>query len=119
EAPAGPPARPLAPPPLPPPPPRRARLGVAEHVRVPAHELLVDGAGRLFQVALPPFLEQQREEVDLEQEVAQLVEELVRAIRVRRVRDLVRLLDRVRDDRPSRLLAVPGTVAAQAFRQLL
>ena len=35
------------------------------------------------------------------------------------VRDLVRLLDRVRDDRPRGLLAVPGAVAAQAPRQLL
>src|SRR4029077_20108957 len=61
----------------------------------------------------------QREEVDLVQEIAELVEQLVGPARVRRVRDLVRLLARVRHDRLGRLLAVPGTVAAQAFRQLL
>ena len=79
----------------------------------------MDRARRLLEVSLSLLLEQQREEVDLEQEVAELVEELVRPLGIRRVRDLVRLLDRVRHDRPGRLLAVPGTVAAQTFRQLL
>ena len=97
----------------------RARLDVTEHVRVPAHELRVDRARCLLEVALALLLEEQREEVDLEEEVAELVEQLVGPVGERRVRDLVRLLDRVRHDRPRRLLAVPGTVPAQAFRQLL
>ena len=63
--------------------------------------------------------EEEREEVDLEEEVAELVEELLGRARGGRVRDLVRLLDGVRDDRPSGLLAVPGTVPAKALRQLL
>ena len=48
----------------------RARLLVAEHVRVAPYELCVDRARRLLEVALPLLLEQQGEEVDLEQEIA-------------------------------------------------
>ena len=88
-------------------------LGVAEHVRVPAHELLVHRRGHLRQVAGPSLLEQQREEVDLEEQVAELVEQLLVVAGERRVGDLVGLLDRVRDDRARGLLPVPGAVAAQ------
>ena len=91
----------------------------AEDVRVPAHELRVDAAGHLRQVARASLLEQEREEVDLEEEVAELVEQLLVVAGERRVRDLVGLLDRVRDDRRRGLLAVPGAVAAQALRQAL
>ena len=52
----------------------RSRLDLAEHVRVPPHELVVDPAGRLLEVAVPLLLEQEREEVDLEEQVAELVE---------------------------------------------
>ena len=67
----------------------------------------------------PALLEQQREEVDLEEQIAELVEQLRVVERDGRVRDLVRLLDRVRDDRPRGLLAIPRTVAPQAAGQLL
>jgi hypothetical protein len=79
---------------------------------MPAHELLVDRPRDAREVALPPLLQQQREEEGLEEEVAELVLELARVVAERGVGDLVGLLDRVRDDRPDRLLAVPGTVAA-------
>ena len=52
-----------------------------------------------------------------------LADALVEQLRVvaghGRVGDLVGLLDGVRDDRPRRLLAVPGTVAPKALRQTL
>ena len=48
---------------------------------------------------MPRSCEQQREEVDLEEQVAELVEQLRVVIGERRVGDLVGLLDRVRDDR--------------------
>src|SRR6266550_2208617 len=76
---------------------RRLRLDVAEHVRMPADELLVDQPSSLREVALALFLEQKREEVDLEEQIAELVEQLLVIARERCVRDLVRLLDRVRD----------------------
>ena len=65
------------------------------------------------EVAVAALLEQQREEVDLEQHVAELVEQLGVVARVRGVGQLVGLLDRVRDDAALVLLAVPGAVAAQ------
>jgi hypothetical protein len=60
------------------------------------------------------LLEQQREEVDLEEHVAELVEQLGVVARVRGGRQLVGLLDRVRHDRALVLLAIPGTLLAQA-----
>ena len=92
---------------------------VAEDVRMAADELRVHGAGDRLEVAVPLLLEQQREEVRLEEKVAELVEQLRRVAGVRGVGDLVGLLDRVRHDRARRLLPVPGAVAAQALRQLL
>jgi hypothetical protein len=86
---------------------------------VPAHELGVDQPRCTFQVPLATLVEQQREEVDLEEQVAELVEQLRVVARKRGVRDLVRLLDRVRDDRPLGLLAVPRALAAQLLRERL
>ena len=87
-------------------------LHVAEDVRVAADELGVHRPRHLLEVAVALLLQQQGEEVDLEEEVAELVEQLGRRSGLGRVGDLVGLLDRVRDDRPRRLLAVPGAVAA-------
>jgi hypothetical protein len=95
------------------------RLDVAEHVGMPPHELLVHAACHLREVACSSLLEQQREEVDLEEEVAELVEQLLVVARERGVRDLVGLLDRVRDDGLGRLLAIPRAVPAQTLRQAL
>ena len=78
-----------------------------------------DGARDAVEVAVSLLLEQEREEVDLEEQVAELVEELGRVVGERGVGDLVGLLDGVRDDRASRLLAIPGALGAQAPGQLL
>jgi hypothetical protein len=88
-------------------------------VRVAADELLVDSPRDRLERAGAALLEQQREEVGLEQEVAELVLELRVVTCQRGVRDLVGLLDRVRDDRLRGLLTVPRTVAPQALGQAL
>ena len=75
--------------------------------------------GDLSQIAGAALLEQQREEVHLEEDVAELVEQLRVVAGVGRVGQLVGLLDRVRDDRALVLLAVPGTLASQAARELV
>src|SRR5581483_4599787 len=86
------------------------RLDVSEHVGMAAHELLVDRPRDRLEVALAALLEEQREEVDLVQQVAELVDELSRVVGERGVGDLVRLLDRVRDDRLRGLFPIPGAV---------
>src|SRR5205807_3714516 len=86
---------------------RRLRLRIAEHVRMARDELRVDRPCRSLEVAGASLLQQQGEEVRLEEEIADLVEELRVVTRERRIGNLVRLLDRMRDDRPLRLLAVP------------
>ena len=98
---------------------RGGEIGLTEHVRMPADELLVDAARDGGQVSGPPLLEQEREEDRLEEEVAELVDELGIVGGDRRIRDLVRLLDGVRDDRGRRLRAIPRTVAPQPLGQLL
>src|SRR5439155_1309098 len=98
---------------------RRVRLDVPEHVRVPAYELLVDQPRRRCKIPLALLLEREREEVDLEEQVPQLVQELLVVTRECSVRNLVRLLDGVRDDRARGLLAIPRAVAPQPLRQTL
>src|SRR5436190_2111449 len=94
-------------------------LGVAEHVRVAADELLAAVLGHRGQGAGAALLEQQREEVDLEQHVAELVEELAVVTAVDGVGELVGLLHGVGDDRTLVLLAVPRAVVPQAAGQLV
>src|ERR671918_1853564 len=88
-------------------------------MRVSPDELVVDPAGNRSKVAGTPLLEQKREERDLEEEISELVEELLVVARERGVRDLVRLLDGVRDDRGLGLRAVPRTIAPQPLGQFL
>ena len=88
-------------------------LGLAEHVRVAADELLGAVIGHLGEIARAALLEQQGEEVDLEEDVAELVEQLRVVAPVGGVGQLVGLLDRVRDDRALVLLPVPGALASQ------
>jgi hypothetical protein len=95
------------------------RLGVAEHVRMARDQLRVDTARDALEIPRSALLEEQREEVRLEEQVADLVEQLRVVVGKRRVGDLVGLLDRVRHDRARRLLAVPRAFAAQALGQLL
>jgi hypothetical protein len=97
----------------------RLRYGLPEHVWVPPHQLRVDGPGRVLEASLALLGQEQRQEVHLEEQVAELVEQLLGAARERRVGDLVGLLDRVRNDARDRLLAVPRAVAAQPFGEPL
>ena len=92
-------------------------LDLAEDVRVAADELLAAVLGDRREIAGAALLEQQREEVDLEEHVAELVEELRVVAGVGGVGELVGLLDGVRDDRALVLLAVPRTLHAQAARE--
>ena len=87
-------------------------LDVAEDVRVAADQLLAAVLGDLGQRPAAALLEQQRQEVDLEEDVAELVEQLGVVAGVRRGGELVGLLDRVRDDRALVLLAVPRALDA-------
>jgi hypothetical protein len=75
---------------------------------MPADQLLGDPLGDRAQVAGAALLEQQREEDDLEEDVAELVEQLGVVAAGGGVGELVGLLDGVRDDRALVLLAVPG-----------
>ena len=75
--------------------------------------------GHRGEVAGAALLEQQRQEVDLGEHVAELVEQLRVVAGVRGVGELVGLLDGVGDDRARVLLAVPRAVPAQAPRQLV
>ena len=79
----------------------------------------MDALRHLLKIACSALLEQEREEVDLEEEVAELVEQLLVVAGERRVGDLVGLLDGVRHDRARGLLAVPRTLATQPLCQLL
>ena len=51
---------------------RRSRVRVAEDVRMPSDELRVNVTRDRLEVALAALLEEEREEVDLEEEVAEL-----------------------------------------------
>ena len=94
-------------------------LDLAEHVRMAADQLLVHRACHLLEVALPVFGEQEREEVHLEEQVAELVDQLLGRTGERRIGDLVGLFDRVRHDRARGLLAVPRALPPQPLGQLL
>jgi hypothetical protein len=86
---------------------------------MPADELVVDPARDRFERRGAAFFEQQREEVGLKEQVAELVLQLGVVAGKRGIRDLVRLLDRMRDDRLRRLNPVPRAVAPEALRQAL
>jgi len=73
--------------------------------------------GHRAQRAAAALLQQQREEVDLEEHVPQLVQQLGVVAGVRGRRELIRLADRVRNDRALVLLAVPRALAPQPPRQ--
>ena len=88
-------------------------LDLPEHVGMAADQLLAAVLGDLGERAAAALLEQQREEVDLEEHVAELVEQLGVVARVRGGRQLIGLLDRVRHDRALVLLAIPRALHAQ------
>ena len=90
-----------------------AQRSIAEHVGVPAHELVVHAAGDVGDREPPLLLGDRRVELDLVQQVAELLDQRLVAGRVvgvellDRIDHLVRLLDEVRDQGTVRLLDVP------------
>ncbi len=88
-------------------------------MRVAADQLLAHVLGHGGQVARAALLEQQREEVHLEEHVAELVEQLAVVAALGGLGQLVGLLDGVGDDRALVLLAVPRALAAQPARQVV
>jgi hypothetical protein len=99
--------------------PRVVRGDLAEDVGMAADELLAHVLGDLREVPGAALLHEERQEVHLEEDVAELVEQLGVVALVRRVGELVGLLDGVRDDRALVLLAVPGALHAQPARELV
>src|SRR5207253_3013503 len=89
----------------------------AEDMGVAADEFVVNAPRDRFEILAAPLTQQQREKVDLEQEVAELVGELRVVTADRRIRDLIGLLDGVRHDRALRLLSIPGAVTAEPLGQ--
>src|SRR5262249_111677 len=98
---------------------RRVSGDVSEDVRVASDELGVDRTCDLLEITLPTLLEQQRKEVDLEEQITELAQQLRAVVSKRSVRNLVRLLERMRHDRLRRLLAIPRAVTPQPLGQLL
>src|SRR4051812_33709377 len=92
---------------------------VAEDMRVAADQLLAAVLGHRGEVTLAALLEQDGEEDDLEQHVAELVEQLAVIAAVGGVGQLVGLLDRVRHDRALVLLAVPRALDTEAPADLV
>src|SRR6266508_351038 len=93
-----------------------ADLDVAEHVRVPADQLLGDGARDPVDVELPGVLGDLGVEHHLQEQVAQLLAQVVgtgraRALLLDRVEDLVDLLHQVAGEARVGLLGVPGAAA--------
>ena len=99
--------------------PGRLGLDLSEDVRMACDELRVHSASRRLEAARAALLEQEREEVRLEEQIADLVEQLGVVTCEGGVGDLVGLLDGVRHDRLRGLLAIPRAVAAKPFGQLL
>ena len=97
----------------------RVRRRVAEDVRMARDELRVRTAGHLLEIARPTLGQELCEEIGLEEQVAELVEQLRVVACEGGIGNLVGLLDRVRHDRLLRLRAVPRAVAAQALGQPL
>jgi hypothetical protein len=82
-------------------------------------QLLPAVVGDLLEAPGPALLEQKREEVDLEEDVAKLVQQLAVVAAVGSVRQLVGLFDRMGDDRALVLFSVPGTLLAQLTSDLV
>ena len=83
--------------------------GVGKHVRMTTLELVGDRRGDGVEIEQAAFLGDARLEHDLEQHVTQFVAHGLGFAAGDRIRQFVRLLDRVRRDRRPVLLAVPGT----------
>src|SRR4051794_33928976 len=86
-------------------------------MRMAADQLLAAVLGHVGERAGAALLEEQRQEVDLEEHVAELVEQPGVVAALCGVGQLVRLLDGVRNDRALVLLAIPGAFPPQAAGQ--
>ena len=99
------------------------RVDIAEHVRVAVDQLVVDPAGHVGQREPALLGRQRRVEVDLEQQVAQLLFQMVDGIgasaveTLDRLDQLVGLLDHVPGQALVGLLAIPRTALAQRPHQ--
>ena len=95
------------------PPTARAPSSGGEHVRVAPAHLLDDPAGDVVDRERAALLGDHRVEVDLQQQVAQLLAEVVEVARVDRLQRLVRLLEEVARQRPVGLLPLPAALRPQ------
>src|SRR5205823_5177530 len=90
-----------------------------ENVWVSPDQLLVHAPCNLLQAQLALLRQEKGKEVHLEEEITELVGELRVVARNRSVRDLVGLLDGVRNDCSFRLFPIPGAVATESLGQRL
>ena len=86
---------------------------------MPRDELRVDATSHLLEIARTPFGQEQGEKEALEEQIAELVEQLGVIAGKRCVSNLVGLFDGVRHDRPRRLNAVPRALSAKLLGELL
>ena len=88
-------------------------------MRVAADQFLAAVIGDLAKIADAALLKQQREKIDLEEHVAELIDERRVIARVGGVGQLVGLLDGMRNDCSRGLFAVPGAFDPQLAGQLV
>ena len=102
-----------------------ARPGVAEHMRMAGHELVVDPAGHVGQGELSLLGTEHRVEDNLEEEIAELLLEVAEACAgvdvevVDGVEHLVRLLEQVAGEGGVGLLTIPRAGGPQRADQLV
>ena len=88
-------------------------LDAAEDVGMAAHDLAGDRSIHVGEIEGPLFRGELRVQDDLEQEVAELIGEIVRAAALDRVDRFVRLLEEVWPKRQVRLAPVPGATVGR------
>ena len=88
---------------------RRIRRRAAEHVRMPALQLVADRRGDGVEIELTALARHLRMKHHLEQQIPQLVLEVRHVAAIDRIGDLVSLFDRVGRDAGEILLDVPRT----------
>ena len=100
-------------------------VDVGEHVRVAAHELVVDSVGDVDHREAPLLLGDGGVELDVVEQIAELLDHggvgggIVGVERLQRVDELERLLDEVGQQRLVGLLAVPRALLAQRSGELV
>ena len=89
-------------------------LGLAKHMRMTADELLRDAARHAVDVERPGLRGDLRVEERLQQQVAQFFAKMRHVAGARGLRDLIGLLDQVRNERFMSLLRVPRASTGRA-----